>query len=417
MDKCKSVNIETILIRIYLLIIILEAPLRYILNLVNLAVLIYVKDIIIVTLFFIYIKNNKMNKNYIIGMSLLLIPLIVSFIYIHNIKQIMFFILKIVMIFIVGCMEYKNIINDIKTSKKYYYICYTIIIIGVLLNTFITFPWENLNYSIGKYDINATRYWTTNGIKRIAGFSRASFNVATQICIFSLITKIKTKKMSLKIINLCISVIAIYITTTKGVLISYIIVNLIDFGYMYKKNIHKIIITIIAILMIILPIFSIISEPIFNYLKDNINSDIYIRYFASFEARIKNTWPEAFKMVKEDGNIVFGKGLGGVGVAESIYSDSYTPADNLFVYLYSVIGIFSFLFIGWIILKMYKLEYLKLDEKFIIYILFIIFSYGIVTNILEEPILCIYFGVCIGYIINNKGPKQIKWRKNENISS
>jgi len=106
--------------------------------------------------------------------------------------------------------------------------------------------------------------------------------------------------------------------------------------------------------------------------------------------------------------------MGGIGISQKIYeNDLYSPADNMFVYLYVTFGIFSLL-IYYYIIKFINKANLK-NENYDIYIynvLFIIFAYGIVSNILEEPILCILFGSCIGYIFkSNTGGKD------ENINS
>ena len=52
-------NIEVLLFRMYIVIMILEGPIRYVLNLVNLVTLIYVKDCILIMLFVLAIINNK----------------------------------------------------------------------------------------------------------------------------------------------------------------------------------------------------------------------------------------------------------------------------------------------------------------------------------------------------------------------
>lgn len=394
-------NIEIILLRIYIMMAILEGLIRYILNSKGLAAAFYIKDIIIVILFILALRKMKVTTKHIIGILFIMISFITSLIYINNIKQILFFLLKVLMVFLVGVLQYKNIIKDINENKKFYEICYIIVIIGIFLNNFITFPWEDLTYSIGNgIEVSASRFWTTSGIKRLSGFSRASFDAATHVVILSIIVKSKNRKKN--ILNIVVSIIAIWLTTTKGLLIAYIILNIINSNIFYKKLFKEILITVSIILMIVLPIFSLYCDNVFQYLKENLDSLVYKKYIASFEDRLKDTWPDAFYNVKQNGNIILGKGFGGFGVSESLYSDAdtYTPGDNVFVYLYGTMGIISIPFLIWIVIKSYKLN--NSEYKIIYDILCIIYMYGIVSNILEEPILCLYFGCSIGYLIKLK---------------
>ena len=109
-----------------------------------------------------------------------------------------------------------------------------------------------------------------------------------------------------------------------------------------------------------------------------------------------------------------GRGLGGIGSSQSNYElNLYSPADNMFVYLYVTFGIFSILIYYYIIHCINKMNLKnKNNYEYIIYnILLIICSYGIVCNILEEPLLCILFGGSIGFMFKNIGVK------NENTNS
>lgn len=399
--KKNKLKLEVVLFRSYIIIMIFEALIRYLLNIVGLAFLIYIKDIIIIALFVLSLKKIKISKIHLICIVSILISLTVSIIYIDSIKQILFFILKILLIFIVGVAQQRNIIEDFSNNNKFYKVCYVIVALGIILNYFITFPWEGLTYSFGDdITITASKSWSTGGKKRLSGFSRASYNAAVQISIFALIitgdTKNKIKKLAIQLF----SILCIWLTTTKGILIGYIIILIIDQLLPKKEMFLKLLITISAIIMILLPLFSISCDPIFEFLKENLSWEIYVKYIASLESRLKSTWPDTFELISNNGNIIFGRGFGGVGAAATIYdSNNITPADNMFVYLYSTMGLFSVFFIIWIMLKSYKLNIAFKQEKIIYYILSLTFLYGIVANVFEETMLCIYLGTIFGYLI------------------
>src|SRR6188768_3796988 len=58
---------------------------------------------------------------------------------------------------------------------------------GVILNTFVKFPWMGATFEVLGQEAQVARDWTTNGIERLAGFSRASFTAANEIALFSMV--------------------------------------------------------------------------------------------------------------------------------------------------------------------------------------------------------------------------------------
>jgi hypothetical protein len=55
-------------------------------------------------------------------------------------------------------------------------------IIGVVINYFLEFPWEGLEYRLGGMDIEGVRSWMELiGVKRLSGFARSSYDAAVQI--------------------------------------------------------------------------------------------------------------------------------------------------------------------------------------------------------------------------------------------
>ncbi len=398
----RKINLETFLIKLYIIILILEAPIRYILNLLDLAIFIYVKDMILILLIVLGLKNIKFNKGHFVVFIIISISFITANIYVGNIFQIGFFILKILIPFLVGMVQYRNILEDIQKSKKFYEICFGIVILGVLLNSVITFPWEGLKYNIGNHVILGNRSWKTVGQKRIAGFSRASYNAATYILFFVSLIQLDNKKQKIMKLFCCIvAIIGIILTTTKGILITCILFYIINF-FNFKFN-KKFLINILVTIMILLPIFSIVCDPIFEYLKNNIEYEIYIKYVASFRDRLQNTWPIALELATKFGNVFLGRGLGGIGASQFYYeSEIMSPADNMFVYMYVTFGVTVLLIIYYIVKKISKMEFRNQTELYVYNIILIICSYGIVVNILEEQLLCILFGSCIGYFLKDK---------------
>lgn len=407
-----KMSIEILLIRIYILIIIFEGPIRYVLNMFGMTTLIYIKDFVLIVLIILGIKKIKFNRKSFIFFIMISTSFIISTIYIRDYMQISFFILKIFVPFLAGMLQFRNILEDMKNRKRFYIVCYIIVVLGVYINTVINYPWEGLEYELGNNKIIATINWSTMGQKRIAGFARSSFNVATYIMVFAiLIQSDKKKNKIIRAIYCIITISAIALTTTKGMLITAIVFYINDF--LNIEKIKKLLISALIVAMITIPIFSTICDPLFDFLRENMDYEIYIKYFNSFRDRLTNTWPDALQLATKHANIILGRGMGGIGVSQKTYEpDLYSPGDNMFVYLYVTFGLFSLLIYYWIIKFVKRIDFKNQDNIIVYNIIFIICTYGIVSNIVEEPFLCILFGSCIGYSL-----KKSIGENNENINS
>lgn len=67
---------------------------------------------------------------------------------------------------------------------------------------------------------------------------------------------------------------------------------------------------------------------------------------ASFVERIESTWPNGFALLDLVPFPVLGRGLGGIGSAQSYFELSiFSPGDNLFVYAWVAFGALSILYL------------------------------------------------------------------------
>ena len=383
------------MIKCYFIIVFFEAFWRYLFGIVGISEAIYIKDVLIVFIFILSLKTIKINKKNSIIILTTLIALIVSRIYVDNIKQIIFALVKVILIFYVGLFNYKLILYDFNKNKKFYLCCLFLLITGVVLNNFTRFPWEGSSYTIDGVTIEVSRYWETNGVRRLAGFSRTSFNGAVYIAILAIIYYVNKEKYSkLDIGTLILIAGVIYMTTCKGVLVALLAIILYKFlnnNYLFAK-----VCCLIAIfVMVFLPLFSLISEPIFEELKDTMEQEDYVRYVASFEDRCLNVWPNVFDFITTEGDPIFGRGIGGIGSAQGYYGSESYPPDNLFLYLYGTFGIMCIVYI----ILPYKNVFIKEEKSNMLLVAFalFIFTYSCVNNTFEEPIICILLGMLTGY--------------------
>ncbi len=383
---------------LYLLSIIIEGPIRYILNSVGADFIIYCRDILILLIILSYILKSlilgKINKLILITIFLLLFHVIVGLFYLENIMQVLFGI-KIMMPLIAGMLVYPVFSSRPKTIRYLFLIFFCISVLGVFLNIFKEFPWEGMAYQIAGQGIRGTEAWSMLGIKRIAGFSRTNFEVSLEIIILSfyLITHIERKLITVPLWLLAGA--AIMVTTAKGIIISYLITTVFLIVYAIIPNLYnyyqKSLIVPISI-MILLPIGAYAS--VYSGFIENFKN-IYLR---SFLERIEDTWPNTFDMVQKHGDLFLGIGVGGIGQSQSHFENLnyYSPGDNLFVYVYVFFGIMSIFYM----LYFYKLsQNIDLKDGIFYYLCLLLFCCnGIIQNVIESAFSMIFLGLSLRYI-------------------
>ncbi|HYQ43210.1 MAG TPA: hypothetical protein VER11_14615, partial [Polyangiaceae bacterium] len=104
---------------------------------------------------------------------------------------------------------------------------WSLAVAGVMLNTFVKFPWMGTTFELLGQQSQIARDWTTNGIERLAGFSRASFTAANEIALFSTVLVARGSiRPIFKVLIWAISALAIALTTSKTPLTILVIVPL-----------------------------------------------------------------------------------------------------------------------------------------------------------------------------------------------
>lgn len=210
-------------------------------------------------------------------------------------------------------------------------------------------PWSALNYQLAGVEVTATRAWTTFGIRRAAGFSRASFDVATQLLFLALPWVILGRRKVIAVVAWLATGVLIVLTTTKTQVGVYLFMTLMlpltgVGGGMPKL---KRMITICTPVVIVLVGIGLPVSSLFIDYQLNLNSYVSQFLLASFDARLTSTWPLGFSLVFDHGSAILGRGIGGVGMPQKYFEPLlYSPADNLYLYLYAAFGVIGLLIVG-----------------------------------------------------------------------
>lgn len=389
---------------LYIASSVFEGPLRYILYLNNAIYIFYIRDIFLISVISYYLIISILNKNinnmvlYIL--LILLFHSVIGFYYNDNYTMVIFG-WKIFMPLLFGIIAYPSFEKRIDNFKIFSLIFAFSAMIGVFINYNIELPWEGLNYEIMGMNIEAVRASSMQGIKRVGGLGKSYWQTSVLILLLTTFCMVYLKKEFFKGFIWIIAGVAIFITTQRTVFVVYILIAFVGMLFRiikYPNRLYGMIMLVALLFNIIFPLAG--SIP---FVDNYYNEPAFQFQFAGFLERINKTWPEAIELLQKEGNILIGKGLGSIGGSQLYfdprYGSDYNVIDSLFLYFYISFGLFSFLYIIYIYKKYKVLNNCK--EIYYYDLLLIIILLGITANVVEDNILCLFFGILLGRL-NNK---------------
>ncbi|HET7539022.1 MAG TPA: hypothetical protein VFK05_04095 [Polyangiaceae bacterium] len=278
---------------------------------------------------------------------------------------------------------------------------------GVIVNTFLKFPWTGTTFEVLGQQAQVARDWTTNGVDRLAGFSRASFAAANQIALFSMVLAARARMHALvKVLIWAVSVLAIALTTSKTPLMLMVVVP----AALLSVRCTRIFAArdefpfYVAMLILLSLLATTVALPCASTTQDLLASttasDFGFLTLSSLLDRASTMWPAAFELIASDKNPiewVLGRGLGGIGAAQAIFEPlKVNSADNLFVFLYVSFGLGSLLF-GVAILAGFKKYYDRDRGTFtqLFALAASVLTLGIATNVIESVIPALVTGMLV----------------------
>jgi len=384
---------------VYNLFFVLEAPLRYFLQSVNVSFFIYIRDFILVASVVMMIEAwvQTLRINYRIFIAVLII--ISGALwggYLNGIFQTLFGI-KVILPFFFGVFLSKYYC----TYKTYFYnmfsIFFMIICTGILLEYFVPdLPWNNLNESVMGIEVASSMTDEMYGMRRILGFGRSIFYNSMLLYLSYIFVFLKYEHCIKKLIFLTIiGCFCVLLTTAKGAIGSFFIALILLVLYKFKKTkyVGKLLSILLTILfsigMIMFPVYAIFSTSGFDF-----NDEISLILFSSFNVRLLWTWPTAYQIINEyGGNELLGLGIGGMGASSWYFSPErlYSPLDNGFVWLFGYFGLISLIIIGYYIVKVIRMNGQPAYEIFFPALMF----NGMFICVFEFPLPQILLGMII----------------------
>jgi hypothetical protein len=383
---------------IYLFSIIFEGPIRFILYYYGIAYSLYIRDIFIILVIAVYISQSlmtsKINRTFLIVMFIFTFHAIVALFYVNNYLMPLFA-WKTYLLLFFGILYGHLLFNKLRLTLIIFSMLLICAIIGVVINYFIEFPWEGLEYRLGGLDIEAVRLWTDmSGIKRLSGFARTSYDAAMQILLLALFLLCYLKNNYSKILLWLFIAAPILLTTTKGIIVTYLLLTMFLLAHQIVPNYGKMYQKVLFVLLAVVIILPVLSTIVLTYH----NVPLYLE---SFFMRMGISWPDAFRLVQHDGNILLGRGLGGMGTSQQYFEiEKFNPGDNIFLLFYGNCGLLGFGYLCYIAIRGQSLDFNT--ERFYLLFLFSFFSYGIVDACIDNAFFCLFLGSFLGYANNQK---------------
>lgn len=269
---------------------------------------------------------------------------------------------------------------------------------GVIFNTFIQFPWSGATYEVLGQEVVASRAWESQGVQRLAGFSRASYAAAAQIVLGFICYQRRLRRSIVGVLSLLLACVAVYLTNSKsplaslGVVIGVYIVLWLTSRAPRLRALGLSTILVVAVLCVFAMPFFAVENRLALYPK---GEGLGLEY-SSLGDRVVNTWPQALALIdwRDQAQVLLGRGLGGIGVPQSIRETPYmNPADNFGIYLFVTFGICYVIFIIMILYGGAKAIRLS-GKRHVPYVLIVAtLVIGTMANVVEGALTALVLGI------------------------
>ncbi|HHT5678575.1 TPA: hypothetical protein ACTZGD_003397 [Raoultella planticola] len=293
----------------------------------------------------------------------------------------------------------KIIFESVKDSNtnKVVFIVFLLSCVGVFLNILVNYPWYDVSYQIAGMDVSSAEMGTTGGYTRYAGFFKSSLQASANIFILLLYIVASTKSKFTILFCFLLSMTVSIITISKTTFALHIILLL----YLFMKVLPvKLLWRGTLLFSILATILTIVST---NYSFTMNDDPMSVMLLGSLNARLTATWPDGVAAIANNGNLLFGGGLGTLGVGSKLGSGAYNPGDSMYLYIIGTGGfILGFLLLLW---GNYQASVLNNSAipRFLSMTLIVLCLFGISMTTPEYPLM----GLALGMIFNSRAYKSI----------
>lgn len=383
-------------VALYCLTFVFEGFLRFVLQSAGAGTLLYLRDLVPLSLFaylgFRWVKGDVIPLFILLAGVAILVHFLIGRYVLPTLFQSLFG-LKVMLPFFVGVLVV-FFCGDRLVRGNWVVWVLLISLAGVAVNYFVEMPWEGelLDTAFGTF--SQSRNWTAGGVRRLAGLTRASFDAAAILMVLGII-QLSRMRFGVAWMLACVAVFAgIAATTTKGAMLgflAFLVFAVLTWGGA-RQTLAKALVIAAGAVVATVPLISLY----FSFHLRSISEGAYW-LFSSFVERLNGMWPAAFALLDSPLALVFGRGIGGIGVAQA-YGDwwNLNAADNMFVYMFVSFGVFGCFYYMALLAVLTRRNWGKRDHVLLFNGLSLaIVCYGLTANVVESAVLSASLGVLI----------------------
>ena len=276
-------------------------------------------------------------------------------------------------------------------------ILWLMVVAGVLINLVVEYPWEGFGYSLGSLDVEGSRQWyATGGGKRLAGFSRASFDAAVQVQLLGILFALQIRNPLLRALVWGITVYAIIPTNSKGILMVAMVLTPV---MLFKERLPESPLRTLPALFGMIGLAMPLSTLVYTF-NNQFSNPTMANAAYSFYDRLNYMWPEAWALLELHGSFLLGRGLGGIGTAQTYFEGSlFNAGDNIFMYWFVIFGWAALPGFALLLLRTLRIKPCSSPDQLRMYaLLMATLVYGTMTNIVENAVFAIVCGLVVRWL-------------------
>lgn len=398
-------NLDFFAVYFYFITLVTEAPLRTALDTIGLSPLIYIRELFLVIAIFSYLLQSHIDSKVIYLLLGFAFFLLEGILFTENIFQVMAS-LKSFLPFILGFLmmnKYRERCSELK--KLYLFIFFTTALGLVLDYMFDDLPWKKLSIDVAGVSIEEQAGLITfdgDTVSRPSGFMRLH-NVAATVISYTVGWAIAYRMH--RVLWAIVGVIFVSLTTAKApIVVMLAVCFIVIIGSFFQQKgrgyLLKGVALFFTVLMIGLPLLSLV----FGSIADQLDTEILFFLFASFDDRLINSWPRSIEMISDYGNVVFGRGIGGIGYVVTLFDKfvhNPTPVDNFFVTAYGLVGIFAFLIFLFLLHQLLIRKIWGEWDMFMLILFVMIIGNGIMNDMTDQMTM-LHFGLVTRYLLEKR---------------
>ncbi len=389
-----------LLVGIFLFSLVLGGSLRYFLGVAHIFPLVYLpKALLLGAVPLLLLIRKRVSRSALFLLGLIFWSLAAGVLLLPSVAQ-AFFGLWVVVPLLFGAVAAPYIFSSPDSYTRMIWWLFWIAALGVLVNPIIHYPWIGASLHFSGVDLSVARHWYTGVFQRYPGFSNASFAAASQLAVFAIWLFVTLRSRRLAVLVWLVAGMGILFTTSKGPLLAYLVVSAYFFtqSISHRRMQHLFVVGWISALWMTL--FALVLLPLstlFVHYDPSFHHGWQRLMFTSFGDRLNWMWPNSLRLLSTSWEWGTGRGLGGIGAPQQYFDPvHYLAGDNLFVYLAVDLGVILTLVLMMALgVRLTRAFACGRLHPLIFPLTLFTLAYGIVVNVVEEPLLLFVLSVCI----------------------